>query len=444
MSADERARLLRQSLERVISYDESLSAYDITPTQHLVSVRKRIEELVALGSTAKIIKDTQLFDENRKSRKGVERDNQYCRLFNSSPERIKQIYELAKRGESFPAGFLISFYNCEEILKLMLNERMPGFVEADRNSQVEMLNKFISEKGRTKKEFFFGNEVKSILENGPIGRRSFGEVIRHLDKVFQYNRDQSSWFDLSETIHSHPWKLSEKNQWNDEKKSYDALKHMIEEYIPEMKSASREEQICLLEEKILKYSPTHTADVRFKGAHQWFVDNEVGGLLNSKKYMGGVSRILRDFDSNYSAERNQAPWFDTSQEIVLPWWKYCKDWMKSKDQSYDVLKFILEKIEGFRGSSRSEQLKIIREKICKYENNVKSGSMGWFRNQGLEPFILSTYVKPSGIVETLKWFDKLYSKERQQSDWFSESEEPRLSSKSNRFKMTQLVVVGYD
>lgn len=444
LSLEQRADFFRKRLAQTITYDECLKLYNLTPDQYLFYVRKRIDYLVEFGSNAKIVHDTAAFDKNRTTRKGVERDNQYCRLFNTTPERIRQVYESTKQGESFPTGFLISFYNCEEILKLMLNERMPGFVEADRNTQVEMLNKFINEKGRTKKEFFFGNEVKSILENGPIGRRSFGEVIRHLDKVFQYNRDQPSWFDLSETIHSHPWKLSEKNQWNDEKKSYDALKHMIEEYIPEMKSASREEQICLLEERILKYSPTHTADVRFKGAHQWFVDNEVGGLLNSKKYMGGVSRILKDFDSNYSAERNQAPWFDTSQKVVLPWWKYCKDWMKKQDQSYDVLRFILEKIEGFKGASRSEQLKLIREKICKYEGEVKSGSMGWFRNQGLEPFILSTYVKPSGIVETLKWFDKLYSKERQQADWFNESEEPRLSSKSNRFKMNQLVVVGYD
>lgn len=444
LSSDKRAQLLRQNLERIITYDESLTAYNLTPTQHLVSVRKRIEELSALGSTAKIVKDTLLFDENRKTRKGVDRDNQYCRLFNTTPQRIKEVYELRKQGKCFPAGFLISFYNCEETLKLMIDERMPGFMSANRNAQVEMINNFINEKGRTKKEFFFGNEVKSILENGPIGRRSFGEVIRHLDKVFQNENNQPSWFDLSEQTHSHQWRLSQKNQWKDETKSYEALKHLIEENVPEIKTAQRNDQITILEEKVFKYTPSHTADVRFKGAHQWFVDHEIGGLLVSKRYKGTVSDVLRDFDAKYSVERNQHPWFDMSQDVVLPWWKYCKDWIRKKDQSYDVLKFILEKIEGFKGASRSEQLRLIREKVCNYYSKEKSGAMGWFRDHGLEPFILSTYIKPSGIVDSLKWFDSLYSSERAQENWFNESKDQHLASKSNRFKKTQLVVVGYE
>jgi|GEM_PF-4929353 len=444
LSLEERAQLFRNRLAQVMTYEESLKNYNITPTQYVVSIRKRIDDLIEFSSDAKVIDDARFFDENRKKREGVDRSNQYCRLFDMSSESVKELYDSRKKGASFPPGFLISVHNCEEIFQLMIEERMPSFRFENRDTQVKMINSLLKEKNKTKKEFFHNNALKSVLENGPLGKKSFGGMILHLDKMFQNVRNQPSWFDLSEQKHCHPWNLSEKNQWNDKERAYIAFKHIIEEKIPEISFAQRNEQISIIEEKILKYKPAHISDVRFNGAHQWFLDNELGGLLLSKTYKGNVTSVFRDFDAKYSAQRNQSPLFDSSQKQVLPWWKYSKDWMGNENSAYDVLKTTLERIEGFKGASRSEQLSLIREKVCKYYSKEKVGAMGWFRDNGLEPFVLSTYFKPQGIVETLKWFDKLYSKERKQTDWFSESEESHLTSKSNRFKRTQLVVVGYD
>jgi hypothetical protein len=445
LSLEQRADFFRKRLAKLITYDECLKLYNLNPDQYLFHVRKRINYLIEYGSNAKIVNDAIAFDENRLKRTGLERDNQYCRLFDTSPEQVKKIHECRKKGEKFPAGFLNSVYNCEELFKIMLDEKKQGFDSADRNAQVGMLDEILKEKGKTKKAFFHNTELKSILENGPLGKKSFCEMIKHMDKVYQKIKEQPSWFDLTSPVHVHPWLLSEKNQWVGPEKVYSALKHILEEKFPTFYEASREEQISIIENEILDYTPIRKVNTRQHKGQQWFEDNQLSGILGLKEFKGDVIKILRDFDKKYCVERIQPSWFDSSQQLVLRWWKHSYKWMKDETQSYEVLKIVLEKnIEGFAGSSRSDQLKLIREKVCNYSSKKNCGAMKWFKEQGLENFILSQTFKPSGLIGTLRWFDKLYSKEREQPDWFNESEAPHLASKSNRFKRAQLVVVGYD
>lgn len=239
-------------------------------------------------------------------KKEIPDSNLYGRLFEYSAERISELYEMASE-QRFPKGFLISPKNCNSLLELAFEKAMPEWKNASREEKINLIeNQIVNYHGKKRNGMFAWFEerhLKGLLLKGPFAKRASPLYIL---EWFDRRVEGKSWFNLNEKVHLHSWQM-ETGWRSDEEKVYTAIKHTLEDSIPDFSNSSREKQIELVRDHVINYKSEKFPGTA--GSYQWLNDHGLWGVLHSELFDGKLTTLFKWFDRKYSSERNQLAWF---------------------------------------------------------------------------------------------------------------------------------------
>lgn len=317
LTLEQRSEMLCKRINNELSYEESIQVYNLSPHQYQSNIRKAVEELCESGKKNKVIDDMLVFDNARKNRDfgNILEDNSFCSLFEMSEETISQSYlNLLNGSPKLNPGLQISPKNCYVLLKVVFNHIFPGFCNMSRDEQIKIVDSNVkatydSSNGNGGIErWLSSHRLAGFINQGPYSSdRSPYQLIRWFDDKLSKEKNQLSWFDLTEIKHLHPWEF--KRDWSDDNLTYMAIKHCIEENIPHFKESSRDEQVKLIEKNIFSKGRG------IRRSRKFFDDCGLSGMVRQKfKYSVNV---IEFFDKRYSEERGQSSYFDKKEQFYL-------------------------------------------------------------------------------------------------------------------------------
>lgn len=314
--------MLSRRINNELSYENAVQVYNLSPKQYHINIRKGLEDIYLSGDKRKVIDDMLVFDNARKNRDfgKISEVNSFCSLFDMSENTIRESYlNLLKGAPKLIPGLQISPKNCYTLLKIVFNHVFPNFYGMAREEQIETIDSqikatYVGSSNNGIERWLSRHKLAGFINQGPYSSdRSPYKLLRWFDDKFSKEKNQSSWFDLNESQHLHFWEFS--RDWSNDREVYLAIKHCLEEKIPEFKNSSREGQLKLIESYIFSKGINMK-----KRSRKFFEECGLAGMLRQKfKY---AVNAIEFFDKIYSDEKRQFSYFDKTEKIYLEREKY--------------------------------------------------------------------------------------------------------------------------
>ncbi|MBI4438728.1 hypothetical protein HY640_02245 [Candidatus Woesearchaeota archaeon] len=143
-----------------------------------------------------------------------------------------------------------------------LEDNINGLREASREDAVRLLTEHVVKSPTGARAYLMAIGMEPALAEGL--RRTVStalDALKLYDQYLQRKKRQASLFDLTQQTHLHPWGMYMKGQYSSEKNVREMVAHLLEEAIPCLRQATRDEAVYELVSAFTSRTPRGTRQI---------------------------------------------------------------------------------------------------------------------------------------------------------------------------------------
>ncbi len=278
-------------------------------------------------------------------------------VFRIEDEYLQRAFLQARKGErrNMPYGYFINPFNLETVVAFGLETSLPGLSCADRDLVVTRLDEAIV-KSSSKAEFLRSIGLNTALR--VMGGSPYRLLIAY-DSYIQRTRGFSSIFQLNNPSHLHPWEMCASNYFQPVENVEAMVAHVLEEQIPGLKRASREDAVNLLFRHFMRAkngSSSYVYSIGLGSLMQYALD----GRLNSSPF-----EVLRVYDSYLKKTNGFASLMDLNEQHHIHEWEAMQKGYQQQPLNVEkaVSHLLEEEIPVLKHATRDEVIRLLLEKV---------------------------------------------------------------------------------